>query len=69
MEIWDEIDQKKLQERANNPGSYEDTYPIWKCPKCGRLERFTNGLGESCVNCKEDHTLDWDKYIISNKED
>ena len=60
-----EQEQKDLTERAANPGHFEDLYPIWKCPSCGNLKRFADTFGESCLKCKEEHTLDWESHIVS----
>lgn len=43
---------------------FDKRYPVWKCPNCGNFNRFLNTFFELCSNCEEDHTLDWDQYII-----
>jgi hypothetical protein len=60
--------QNELAERANGEGrnDYDFNYPIWKCV-CGHLNRFADTFGEICLNCNENHTLDWEKMIVDDE--
>jgi hypothetical protein len=59
------FDQKELMRLVKKPTHYEEIFPIWQCPECGWLNQFLNTFRETCDNCEEDHTLDWNDYIVS----
>ena len=65
-----EKEQKELAERVEHPerfccNGFDERFPIWKCPDCNKLNRFLDTFGEQCQHCGKDHTLDWDKCIVS----
>lgn len=45
---------------------FDVKYPVWKCPDCGKPNRYVDTFGEPCRHCKEDHTLDWYNYIVDD---
>jgi len=57
----------ELLDRIENPRPFDAKYPIWKCPECGSLERFGDDFLEICMNCKANHTLDWEKHIVNDE--
>ena len=54
--------QRELERNADT--LFSDRYPVWKCPNCGWLNRYTDTFLEICVRCKANYTLDWETYVI-----
>ena len=54
--------QEELKKNTNT--SFNDRYPVWKCPDCGWLNRYIDTFFEFCTNCNSDHTADWEAYVI-----
>lgn len=60
------IDSETDKLKQSQSALFNEKYPIWKCPTCGHLNEFINTFGEICENCKTNHTLDWQNYIVKN---
>jgi hypothetical protein len=61
--------QAELRIRADHPSYFESLYPIWECPSCGSLHQYLDFFFEFCEYCGADHTLDWDKFMVTFNND